>query len=125
MTRGGMAMITRVDVSKSSCAATSFGGLVFLAGHAAEATKGRSVRRQTEEVLTRIDRTLATLGLSKAAILGAQIYIARDDMWAEMNEAWDAWVPTGCPAARACVEAGLADGVFVEISVTAAQLGAE
>lgn len=37
-----------------------------------------------------------------------------------LNELWDAWVPTEHLPIRACVQAQLAPGYFVEMSISAA-----
>jgi enamine deaminase RidA (YjgF/YER057c/UK114 family) len=83
-------------------------GLVFLAGHVAEETRGQSVRAQTEEVLAQIDDTLAQAGVTKAALVSVTIYMADIGQIDAMNQAWDAWVDSDNPPARATVEARLA-----------------
>ena len=56
----------------------------------------------------------------KKGILSATIYLADISTFAQMNEAWDAWVPEGHPPARATVEAKLAKPEYkVEIQITA------
>ena len=83
-------------------------GLVFLAGHVAEETRGQSVLIQTQEVLAQIDDTLAQAGVTKAALVSVTIYMADIGQIDAMNQAWDAWVDSDNPPARATVESRLA-----------------
>ena len=54
-------------------------------------------------------------------IVKANIWLTDIKTWAEMNEAWDAWVVPGQTPARATVESKLAaPGYDVEIMVEAA-----
>jgi enamine deaminase RidA (YjgF/YER057c/UK114 family) len=72
-------------------------------------------------VLASIDRLLAAAGTDKTRILSATIYLADIGTFAQMNAAWDAWVPQGHTPARATVEARLAAPQYkVEIQVVAA-----
>ena len=78
------------------------------------------VKGQTEQILKQIDDLLEDGGATKKSILTATIYLADISTFAQMNEAWDAWVPEGMPPARATVEAKLAKPEYkVEIMVTA------
>jgi enamine deaminase RidA (YjgF/YER057c/UK114 family) len=53
--------------------------------------------------------------------LKANIWLTDIGTFAQMNEAWDAWVPQGHTPARATVESKLAaPGLDVEIMVEAA-----
>lgn len=93
--------------------------VVYLAGQVG--TGYQSITQQTEEILAKIDSLLAEVGSSKENLLRAEIWL--DDMrdFAEMNAAWDAWVPEGHAPARACGQAHLANqGLKVEITITAA-----
>ena len=96
------------------------GGLVYLAGHVGT-NPAASVRDQTREILVAIDRHLAMAGTSKSKLLSVSIWLADISTFAEMNEAWDAWVdPQNLPA-RATVEARLASPDYrVEIAGIAA-----
>ena len=97
-------------------------GLVFLSGHVAEETAGQSVLDQTREVLAQIDDTLAQAGVTKAALVSVTIYLADIGQIDQMNQAWDAWVDSDNPPARATVEARLARPDWaVEITAVAAR----
>ena len=96
-------------------------GTVYLAGQIAD-DKTEDIGGQTREVLGHIDRLLAEAGSDKTCILSTTIYLADLTDFAGMNEAWDAWVPSGHTPPRATVQAKLADPAWrVEIIVVAAQ----
>jgi enamine deaminase RidA (YjgF/YER057c/UK114 family) len=79
------------------------------------------VAGQTHQILASIDKLLAAAGSDKTRILSATIYLAEISTFAQMNSAWDAWVPQGHAPARATVEARLAAPQYkVEIQVIAA-----
>ncbi len=101
-------MIERIGKAARWSDAVAAHGLVFLAGHVAEETRGQSVLIQTQEVLAQIDDTLAQAGVTKAALVSVTIYLDDIAGFDEMNQAWDAWVDTDNPPARATVEARLA-----------------
>ena len=97
------------------------GGTAYLAGQVALQTRGQSITKQTEEILTAIDGYLAEAGSDKAAILSATVWLSDISDFAEFNAVWDAWVPQGHVPARACVEAKLVAPDFnVEVAVVAA-----
>jgi len=96
------------------------GNTIYLAGQVAE-DPSADVTGQTRQILASIDRLLAAAGSDKTRILSATIYLADIDTFAQMNSAWDAWVPAGHTPARATVEARLAAPHYkVEIQVIAA-----
>ncbi|HME85399.1 MAG TPA: RidA family protein [Roseiarcus sp.] len=98
------------------------GQTVYLAGQVADQAKGKSVREQTKEILSAIDRLLAEAGSDRARILSATIYLGDIGTFAEMNAEWDAWIPAGHAPARATVEARLAAPAYaVEIACIAAK----
>jgi enamine deaminase RidA (YjgF/YER057c/UK114 family) len=96
-------------------------GTVYLCGQVCEdSTLG--IKEQTESMLEKVDGLLDQAGSSRQHLLSATIYIKDMQYFAQMNEVWDSWVPTGHAPARACVEAKMArDELLVEISVIAAQ----
>ena len=113
--------ITRIGAGKRMSEAVIHGGKVYLAGFVAEKTVGKSVKEQTVDILAQIDATLKQAGTDKTKILKANIWLTDIGTWAEMNQAWDAWVVAGHTPARATVESKLAGpGLDVEIMVEAA-----
>lgn len=92
---------------------------VYLAGQVA-ADAGADITVQTRQVLEKIDTLLAEAGSDKSKILSAQIWIASMGHFAQMNEVWDAWIPSGHAPARACIEARLASpDLLVEVGIIA------
>ena len=114
--------ITRLHTGPRMSQAVIHGDTIYLAGQVAEKAKGGSVAAQTSEILAAIDRLLAEAGSDKAKLLSATIYLADIATFAEMNGAWEAWIPAGATPARATVEAKLAAPAFtVEIACIAAK----
>ncbi len=112
--------LKRIGAGNRMSEAVIHGGKVYLAGMVAETTKGKSVKEQTQDILTQIDDILKEAGSDKTKILKANIWLTDIKTWAEMNEAWDAWVVPGQTPARATVESKLAaPGLDVEIMVEA------
>ena len=113
--------ITRIGAGKRMSEAVIHGGKVYLAGFVADKTVGKSVKDQTADILAQIDATLKQAGTDKTRILKANIWLTDIKTFAQMNEAWDAWVVAGQTPARATVESKLAaPGLDVEIMVEAA-----
>jgi enamine deaminase RidA (YjgF/YER057c/UK114 family) len=77
-------------------------------------------RSQIGQVLAQIDATLAQLGSDKTRLLEVLIFLADLADTAVLNELWDDWAPRGHAPIRACVEAGLATGLRIEVIVSAA-----
>ncbi|MCP5155763.1 MAG: RidA family protein [Ectothiorhodospiraceae bacterium] len=102
--------------------ASRFGDLVF-----AVATAGRpggSVADQTRLTLAALEQALVEAGSDKTRLLSATVYLTDIARKAEMDSVWCPWL--GDDSAnwpqRACVQAGLAPGDLVEITVIAAAL---
>ena len=113
--------IKRIGAGKRMSEAVIHGNKVYLAGFVAEKTVGKSVKEQTADILAQIDATLKQAGTDKTKILKANIWLTDIKTWAQMNEAWDAWVVPNQTPARATVESKLAaPGLDVEIMVEAA-----
>jgi enamine deaminase RidA (YjgF/YER057c/UK114 family) len=113
--------LKRIGAGKRMSNAVIHNGMAYLAGYVAEAAKGKSVKEQTADILAQIDETLKEAGTDKTRIVKANIWLTDIKTWAEMNEAWDAWVVPGQTPARATVESKLAaPGLDVEIMVEAA-----
>ena len=113
--------IKRIGVGKRMSEAVVYGGVARLSGFVADKTVGKSVKEQTQDILEQIDATLKAAGTDKTKLLKANIWLTDIGTFAQMNEAWDAWVSHGNTPARATVESKLAGpGLDVEIMVEAA-----
>jgi enamine deaminase RidA (YjgF/YER057c/UK114 family) len=113
--------IKRIGAGNRMSKAVIHGGKVYLSGLVAEAAAGKSVKAQTQDILAQIDEILKQTGSDKSKILKANIWLTDIKTFAQMNEAWDAWVVKGQTPARATVESKLAaPGLDVEIMVEAA-----
>jgi len=113
--------IKRIGAGNRMSEAVIFGGRAYLSGFVAEAAAGKSVKEQTADILAQIDETLKQAGTDKTRIVKANIWLTDISTFAQMNEAWDAWVVAGQTPARATVESKLAaPGLDVEIMVEAA-----
>jgi len=112
--------IERIECGARMSQAVVHGNTIYLAGQVNKDVA--DVTGQTNAVLKQIDDLLTKTGSSKNRILSATIYLADIKTFADMNKAWDAWVPAlACPA-RATVEAKLAGPEYlVEIAVIAAK----
>ena len=84
--------LKRIGAGNRMSEAVIHGGKVYLAGMVAETTVGKSVKEQTKDILSQIDDILKQAGSDKTKILKANIWLTDIKTWAEMNEAWDAWV---------------------------------
>lgn len=112
--------IRRIEVGPRMSQAVVHGKTVYLAGQVAADNKA-DTKGQTEQILSQIDKLLKEAGTDKTRILSATIWLANMGTFAEMNAAWDAWVPKGDTPARATTEAKLAAPDYrVEIAVIAA-----
>ncbi|WP_378943263.1 RidA family protein [Mesorhizobium sp. ANAO-SY3R2] len=111
--------IRRIDVGPRMSQIVIHNNTVYLAGQVG--APGESVAAQTKAILAEIDALLAKAGTDKTKILQAIIWLDDMSTFAEMNSAWDAWVPQGNTPARATGEAKLASPEYkVEIIITAA-----
>ena len=113
--------IQRFHIGKRLSEMVVHGDTVYLAGQVADDPKA-DIGGQARQVLAQIDKLLAEAGSDKTKILSATIYLPDMGDFAELNKAWEAWVPAGqCPA-RATVEASLAAADYkVEIQIIAAK----
>ncbi len=113
-----MPTIQRFETGPRMSQAVVHGDTIYLAG---QINKDMAdVTGQTAAVLKQIDGLLARTGSAKEKILSATIYLADIKSFADMNKAWDVWVPSGNGPARATVEAKLAAPEYlVEIVVVA------
>ncbi|CAN5404011.1 RidA family protein [soil metagenome] len=113
--------LKRIGAGDRMSDAVIHNGMVYLAGVVPEKARGKSIKEQTQDILQQIDEVLKEAGTDKTRIVKANIWLTDIKTWAQMNEAWDAWVVKGQTPGRATVEAKLAgEGINVEIMVEAA-----
>jgi len=113
--------ITRIKPGPRLSHAVVHGDTIYIAGTVARDT-GADVAGQTRQILARIDEVLAEAGSDKSRLLSATVWLADATSYDAMNAVWDAWVVTGAPPARACVEAKLASPEYkIEIAAIAAR----
>jgi enamine deaminase RidA (YjgF/YER057c/UK114 family) len=113
--------IARLHVGPRLSEVAVFNRVAYLAGQVPDKTLDQGLHAQTQEVLAMIDALLSQVGSDKSRILGCQIFLKDIGQIADMNAAWDAWIPPGHTPPRATVQADLADPRWaVEIVVTAA-----
>jgi len=92
--------------------------LVFTVATAAQA--GPSVAGQTRASLAAIERNLADAGSDRTRLLSATVYLTDIGAKAEMDAVWCDWIGEAANwPQRACVQAALAPGALVEITVVA------
>ena len=112
--------VKRHGVGPRLSQAVVHGNTAYLAGMVA-GDPSADAKGQTEQILKKIDETLAAVGSHKSKLLSATVYVASMALYNDMNAAWDAWVDKANTPARATVEARLASPKYlVEIMCVAA-----
>ena len=114
-----MAEIEHYDVGPRSSRITEYNGMLFFTGHVA-AGKQPTIEEQTEALLKRLEGLLEDHGSDKNHIISASIYLQNMDDADGMNSVWDKWIDEGHAPARLCVQARIAEGYLLEISLIAA-----
>jgi enamine deaminase RidA (YjgF/YER057c/UK114 family) len=113
--------IRRFNTSARLSQAVVHGGVAYIAGQVSDEPVGKSVAKQAQNILAKVDRLLAEAGTDKSRILFASVWLSDVRFYGDFNLVWDEWVSQGNAPARACVEAALASADYlVEVSVTAA-----
>jgi enamine deaminase RidA (YjgF/YER057c/UK114 family) len=113
--------ITRINPGPRMSQCVVHGDTIYTAGQVAD-DRTADVAGQTAQILAKLDGLLTEAGSDKSKILSATIWMSDISAFNEMNGVWDAWVDTGNPPARACVESNLALPEFkVEIGIIAAK----
>ena len=98
--------------------ATAWRDLVFTVATA----PGATVAEQTRACLVQISANLAGAGTDNTRLLSATVYLADIANKAEMDTEWCEWIGDAANwPQRACVQAALAPGTLVEITVVAAR----
>jgi enamine deaminase RidA (YjgF/YER057c/UK114 family) len=112
--------ITRMETKQRMSRIVIHNDTIYLCGQVAE-DANKDIQEQTQTMLDKVDALLGQAGSDREHILSATIYIKSMNLFSQMNEIWDNWVPKGHAPARACVEASMArEELLVEISVVAA-----
>ena len=101
-------MIKRYGAGKRMSQAVAAGGLLYVAGQVADGRKA-GIEDQTRDVLSKIDALLAAAGSDKSKLVAVNVFLPNIADFDAMNSVYDAWIDPQNPAARACVEARLAD----------------
>jgi enamine deaminase RidA (YjgF/YER057c/UK114 family) len=110
--------IKRFEVGPLLSGAAAHGGIVYLAGLAADDLT-QDIRGQTKQTLANIDRVLAQAGSDKSKLLRVEVWLADIGNFDSMNEVYQAWLDPENVPARVCVESRLwDDAAQVEIMVT-------
>ena len=104
--------------------ATTFGGLVFVAGQTGRHPKtgelGKDIREQTRNTLERIKTILEAAGTSLDNVLTATTYLTRREDLAAYNEEYAKYFPSEKPARTTVTVASLnTPELLIEITVTA------
>ncbi len=114
--------ITRKHVGPRLSETAVHNGVVYLAGQVAQHPEA-DMATQTAQVLAAIDRLLAEVGSSKAALLQVTIFVKDMKDFPALNTVWEQWVVPGQTPPRATVQALMANPKYlVEIKVIAAVL---
>ena len=100
--------IKRFDVGSRMSQAVAANGFVYVAGQVADDRKA-GIEGQTRDVLAKIDALLAQAGTDKSKLVAVNVFLPNIVDFDAMNTVYDAWIDRENPAARACVEARLAD----------------
>jgi 2-iminobutanoate/2-iminopropanoate deaminase len=105
--------------------ATAAGDFVFVTGQmpivpeTGEYVRG-SFAEQTDAVMKNLAIVLAAAGSDWEHVLHARIYLTDFSRYAEVNDAYRRWFPSGKLPARTCIGVtGLAGGADVEIDLLA------
>lgn len=110
--------IERISTNERSSKIVTHNGVVYLSGQVGD---GESLAEQANDCLGRVDTLLKEAGSSREQILQATIWLSDITYFAEFNEIWNNWVPSGHAPARACGEVKLAREILkVEVIVIAA-----
>lgn len=110
--------IERIGTSERASKIVKHNGVVYLSGQVGD---GESLSEQAHDCLGRVDAALKEAGSSRENLLQAIVWLSDMSYFAEFNEIWNEWVPTGHAPARACGESKLAREILkVEVTVIAA-----
>lgn len=95
-------------------------GVIYFGGMVGE-NYNDNIEGQTRSICNQIDELLNKIGLEKANIVRAQLYITDMSLKSGMNKVWTEWMPPEYLPARATI--GVADlggpGILLEAVITA------
>jgi enamine deaminase RidA (YjgF/YER057c/UK114 family) len=99
--------------------ASAYKDLVWAVATADDRSAG--VEGQATQAFAKIDAQLRELGSDPGRVITAAVYLADISRKPELDAAWDRWVAKDAAdwPMRSCVQAGLPEGVLVEVVVTA------
>ncbi len=110
-----MSEIRRFESNGRFSKVVEHNGVIYIAGQVCNDPSG-DIKKQTAEVLEKIDAILERYGSDKEHMLSATVYISDMALFKDMNSVWDSWVVSGNEPTRACVEAKMASpSLLVEI----------
>ena len=114
-------MIERHETNARYAQLVVRGDTLYIAGQIADDYEG-DIRKQTSEVLAKIDALLAKGGSDRTKLLMCQVWVKDFADYGAYNEVWEKWVaPRGQPA-RASVGASLLDPrLRIEIAAIASR----
>lgn len=112
-------IIERRELEKVLANVVAAGPFILTAGAIAD-DASQDVAGQTRQALADIDRYLAMFGSDKSKVVWAEIWLPDIRLRDAMNVAWLEWVDPNNLPARACVEARLANPLWlVELKIVA------
>ena len=108
-------MIQRHGPTEFFHRAVEANGVLYVAGLTAD-DRSLSLKGQTEQVLVKLGKVLATYGSDKSKLLSATVYITDMAAKSEMNEAWTAYfAPEELPSRATIGVADLGENVLIEV----------
>jgi enamine deaminase RidA (YjgF/YER057c/UK114 family) len=115
--------IERFESSRRMSKIVKHGNVIYLCGQTSVGKNLSDIVAQTKESLSRVDALLHQAGSDRSRILSALIHLRDMELFNQMNEVWEAWLPTGAAPARTTVQANLASAdLLFEITITATVL---
>jgi len=111
-------MIERIEPGKTMSRAVVRDGLIYFSGHVAGG-KQATMKEQASALFKRYDELLAQYNSDKDHVLFTTVYITDMSLKEEFNEVWNEWMNEENTPARVCVQAGLAAGYLVEMTLIA------
>lgn len=101
--------------------AVGFERLLWLVANATDPSA--AFESQARQTLLSLDRTLREAGSTRAQLLSVPVFLASLADKPCFDRVWDAWIGADpqCWPQRVCLQAGLANGLMIEIQAVAAR----